>query len=161
MAERAVPAVIQEAQHYRLADWPKHLDKLFRGDVEAETNSAALGLACIPCHSNTFFKAGIASLHMAGHTLYQKTKLQTQTVCTMVFGPNQRSCSNSYPVGFCKYEKIKRFSTPPILIQLHPFKHRCHYKILASLKDQIFCVCWFFKRNTVFKPSSVFCPGLG
>lgn len=35
-----------------------HLDKLFCGEVELETNSAALGLACTPSHSNTFFKRG-------------------------------------------------------------------------------------------------------
>lgn len=54
VAEKAVPVVIQEAQHYRLAGWPTHLDKLFCGEVESETNRAAPGLACTPCHSNTF-----------------------------------------------------------------------------------------------------------
>lgn len=54
VAENAVPVVIQEAQHYRLADCPTHLDKLFCGEVESETNRAALGLACTPCHTNTF-----------------------------------------------------------------------------------------------------------
>lgn len=31
---KAVPVVIEEAQLYRLPDWPTHLDKLFHGDVE-------------------------------------------------------------------------------------------------------------------------------
>lgn len=54
VAEKAVPMVIQEVRHYRLADWPTHLDKLFCGEMESETNRAALGLACTPCHCNTF-----------------------------------------------------------------------------------------------------------
>lgn len=51
---KVVPAVIQETQHYRLADWPTHLVKLFCG-LESEKYSAALGLARTPYHSNTFF----------------------------------------------------------------------------------------------------------
>lgn len=74
-----MPLVIQEAQHYRLADWHTHLDKLFCGEVESETNRAALGLACTPCHSNTFFKQGwpryfsfITVFRKAGHTMEHK-----------------------------------------------------------------------------------------
>lgn len=37
-----------------LAARPKHLDKMFCGREEWETNRAALGLVCTPRHSNTF-----------------------------------------------------------------------------------------------------------
>lgn len=152
-SEKVVPVVIQEAQHYRLADWPPHLDKLFCGEAESETNNAALGLACKLCHSNTFLSrdgCSILVLLPFSERLVTSKMQVTQIVCATVFGPNRRSCSNSYSVGFCKHEKIKQFSTPPILIQLHPFKHRWHYKMLASLKDQIFClVLFFFKRNSL------------
>lgn len=56
--KKAVPLVIQEARHYWLADRRAHLDKLFCGEGESETNRAALGLARTPWHRNTFFKPG-------------------------------------------------------------------------------------------------------
>lgn len=136
--------------------------------MESETIRAVLGLANTPCHSNTFFKKGwpryfsfIAVFRMAGHTMDHKLSNKLKLFAQWSLAQADESCSDSYPIGFCKHEKIKHFSTPPILIQLHLFKHRCHCKILACLKDQIFCLCWFFKRNTVSQPGSVFCPGLG
>lgn len=141
--------------------------------MDSKTNRAAGGLERTPCYSNTFLSRGnyryyftsIAVFRRIGCTLAHKPRNSDffkMFFCTVVFGPNQHR-SNLYFVRFFKPEKIKCFGTPPILIQLHPFKHRCHYKILVSKIKYflLFFSCWFFKRHPAPKSSSVFCPSLG
>lgn len=114
-AEKVVPVVIQEAQHYRLADWPSHLDKLFCGEAESETNMAALSLASTPCHSNTFLSrdgCGILVL------LPSSERLVPIWITTWVTNLN------------CLHNGL--FPQPLILLQL------VSQRILQAWKDQTF-----------------------